>query len=799
MASGRRPASRPMLTLLVALTLVSAIASRAGAARLIMKDGRVLEGNIALLSSMAEDPRTKPAKEGVEIRPIVLCDDNLRRTFVARRTIQEVSEAAGEPIETFHIRQPVARNGLTVLTMGPIINITPFDEFGRRTLKMGTGDGVQAVIQGITELTPQWAKLESLSMQGRSISWDQRIATSTIPREVLAKILAKQTDPKKIEHRLKIVRMYLQGERYKEAEQELKAVVNDFPESKQQYAPTVLKLRQAYAKRILAEIRVRHDAGQHGLVLSMLNQFPAEDVAGETLQAVRQLLDEYKGEFERGNVVLKHFDDDVKLVKETAYKSALTEISAEIHRELNINTLNRLAAYQQLWDDDKLTPEDRVALAVSGWLAGSNDATRKLAVAVSLFKARNLVQQYLVEPVKLKREVLLASLRSQEGSSLGQVAKLLDHMKPPLPLPEPIKDNPGLYQLEVEVFAGQPTTPYLVQLPPEYDAHRRYPAVVTLHGAGSTPEQQIDWWAGSRAPDGSRLGQATRNGYIVIAPVWAKHEQKSYNFSAEEHAAVLNTLRDACRRFAIDTDRVFLSGHSMGGDATWDLGLAHPDLWAGIIPIAASSDKYVRLYWENAKYLPFYLVNGELDGRKSIENADDLNRYLKHAYNATIVEYQGRGHEHFSDEILRLFDWMSRYERNFFPKKFEVRTMREWDNYFWWVELADMPARCIVAPETWPPPRGTLAVNTEAAINAENGINIRTGAARVTVWLSPEMVDLTRTVKIMVNGSRLKTGDPANDPDLAIMLEDARTRGDRRHPFWGKVVMTGGRASVAGQ
>ena len=96
---------------------------------------------------------------------------------------------------------------------------------------------------------------------------------------------------------------------------------------------------------------------------------------------------------------------------------------------------------------------------------------------------------------------------------------------------------------------------YHVQLPPEYDSYRRYPTVVTLHGTGSTPQQQIDWWAGGVATNGTRLGQATRQGYIVIAPAWAHEQQKTYNYTGEEHAAVLYALRDACRRFSVDTDR----------------------------------------------------------------------------------------------------------------------------------------------------------------------------------------------------------------------------------------------------
>ena len=50
------------------------------------------------------------------------------------------------------------------------------------------------------------------------------------------------------------------------------------------------------------------------------------------------------------------------------------------------------------------------------------------------------------------------------------------------------------------------------------------------------------------------MGQAMRYGYIVIAVDWRKDGQKQYEYSAREHAAVLSSLRDACRRFSVDTD-----------------------------------------------------------------------------------------------------------------------------------------------------------------------------------------------------------------------------------------------------
>jgi len=770
----------------------------AAATELLLKDGRILQGKPGPpLDSLSDRPKAPDAGSGV--RRIVFVHDDLRRTFVPERQVQQMSADQGQLQETFTVEQRILAGGRRVGSVGPRIANPPhdkFDEFGRRTFTFGTPRGPISVFQAITLITPLWTKVE-----GMNYTWDMRIATSSIPRDVLDKILLRQIDPKNIEHRKKIARFYLQGERYRDAREELEAIVKAFPDNadlEKELTPSIRSLRQMEAQQALKELKTRREAGQHRLVMELLKNFPSEGVAGEILQAVRQTAQEYDKLQGEVRDVLALFDAELAKIADTTLRLQIEPIRKEIAAELNIDTLGRMAAFRQNLDDPDLSPSQKLSYAISGWLAGTDAAVEKLSVSLSLYRVRGLVRQYLGEPVTLNRRRILGSMRSEEGAVPRLVAAMLAQMKPAVDPPAPVSaDRPGYYELEVAGLAEQPAVHYLVQLPPEYNPYRRYPAVVTLHGTGTTASQQVDWWAGGWTKDGWRAGQASRYGYIVIAPEWTVEHQKQYGYSAREHAAVLDSLRDACRRFSVDTDRVFLSGHSMGGDAAWDLGLAHPDLWAGVIPIVAQSDRYCAHYWENAERLPFYVVCGELDGSKLLDNSRDLDRYLQRGYNCTVVEYLGRGHEHFYEEILRIFDWMGRFRRDFFPREFTCSTMRPWDNYFWWVELDGLPPRSMVDPADWPPPRGTRPAQVKAKVTDNNGLNVTAGAGQVTVWLSPQMLDFEQRANIVVNTQRVNARDRFLEPELETLLEDVRTRGDRQHPFWAKIEAPTGRVPAA--
>jgi pimeloyl-ACP methyl ester carboxylesterase len=840
-----RRAARCGGRLLLCALLVSGDTARAE--RVTLTDGRVLDGLLALISGVAKNQNGGQGAGGA--KTIVMCDNRLTRTFVPTRMLarKDVDHAAPSDanMEHFQVEQQVAENGAPLGAFGPMTNVGKWDDWGRRTIGMILAGKPVIVVQGLTEITPIWSKIETLkTTTGVSYLWDMRIATSTIPRDVLNRILKKapKFDPKNPDHRLKLVRFYMQAERFQDAEAELQDVIGEFknfPNLPPRLDQVAKSIRQLGAQQVLGEIEKRRATKQYRLADRMLRSFPSDNVSGVILEEVRSRIEEFEKIQKHREQIIHQLDVRIGKLKDMELTKQLKPLRDEIQKDLWIPTLDRLAPFSRLADDPDLLPEQKLALAISGWLVGPNDAIDNLQTALSLAETRNIIRSYLTEPHEMNRNRLLEPLGSQPAASPRYVALLLAHMKPPLDTPKP--ETPGFYKQEIHGLANEPNVTYLVQLPPEYDPYVKYPTLVALHGETTTAEQMIDFWCGlsreavrkpaptadstktepvilaaakmdpakpldalakppeKSKPDvggsliepGIRLGQATRHGYIVVAPVWTKPQQFQYEYSAREHAAVLGALRDACRRFSIDTDRVFLTGHSMGGDAAWDIALAHPDLWAGVVPITALSGKYVERYWQNGARLPMYFVSGELDadkaGTKTVTNAPQWDKYFEHApFDMTLVEYRGRGHENFSDEILRVFEWMGHKKRDFFPEQFTTVTMRDWDNFFWSIGLNNMPAAQMINPAAWPPPRGTLPLTLEVT-PVVNGLNVEMHAANVTVWLSPELVSFDRPINVTINGSRLAGGKGAIKPSIPLMLEDARIRADRQHPFWAKV------------
>ncbi|RIK83852.1 MAG: peptidase [Planctomycetota bacterium] len=781
-------------SLALAAASVAAFPAIVHAQRVGLPDGRVLTGAVALTSGVADTPEKASNQAGeVVTKPILVVDDNLRRVYVPRHPQMQIVDQAPEAPVVIRPWQAPSQGAAKLVSVGPALTLTPFDEFGRRIYEMQLGDDRLSVVQGITELTPRYAKVSALQGPERSIAWEMSLATSSIPADTLAKILAKaipQDDP---QARLQAVRFYQQAERFAEARRELERIIEEFPEMKDLNS-VVAQLRQSGARQLFDELELRRSAGQHKLVKALLDNFPTEEVAGETLVQVRQITSQYEAADARIKQIGKALQQTVNGIADADHRGLAAPIAEEVVRELSFNNVDRLASFAQLLDDQSLTAEEKTALALTGWLLGKDDAQQELPVAISLVKIRDAVQRYLREPLAKDRKPILDSVVSMEGASVDQLAKLIAHMKPAWHDSKQAATPGGYLQLAAPGETQDGDFVYHVQLPPEYDPYRRYPTLVALNGSYNTPENELDFWAGTpAAASGSdapaRRGQAMRHGYIVIAVQWQKPHQYEYEYSAREHIAVLTSLRDAVRRFSVDTDRVFLTGHDIGGEAAWDLGQAHPDLWAGVIPIIPRHEqqqKYINFYRDNAQYVPFYFVAGELDGRTIAENAPVWNKYLRiNRYDVTLVEYQGRGHEPFHDEILHLLQWMGLKKRGGPPAEFACSTLRPWDNFFWWLECEEFPANFMVYPTDWG--GRTTPGQVAGRVQPDNRLAAKTVAGRTTIWLNPDIVDFSKPLRITFNGKKLPTDAAAVHPDPAVLLEDVRTRGDRFRPFWAKV------------
>src|SRR5947199_10697215 len=84
------------------------------------------------------------------------------------------------------------------------------------------------LVTGITENTPKWTRVEAIQGINNYI-WTMKIATSWIPREQLTRMLNRALDAKNPDQRVRIVRLYLQQERFKDARAELEQLIKDFP------------------------------------------------------------------------------------------------------------------------------------------------------------------------------------------------------------------------------------------------------------------------------------------------------------------------------------------------------------------------------------------------------------------------------------------------------------------------------------------------------------------------------------------------------------------------------------------
>src|SRR5262249_3431185 len=147
--------------------------------------------------------------------------------------------------------------------------------------------------------------------------------------------------------------------------------------------------------------------------------------------------------------IVKQLGELVSQLSSTELRRRVEPIVKEISEEISIGTLDRMATYRRFADDPQnaTTADAKLALAISGWLLGADEATENFPLALTTVDVRNLIQAYLAETVKLQRDAILTKIQSQDAATPKLISALIAHMKPNLETP--VQSTPGFFELTV--------------------------------------------------------------------------------------------------------------------------------------------------------------------------------------------------------------------------------------------------------------------------------------------------------------------------------------------------------------
>ena len=386
------------------------------------------------------------------------------------------------------------------------------------------------------------------------------------------------------------------------------------------------------------------------------------------------------------------------------------------------------------------------------------------------------VERYLAEKDKGARAKLLTEIRAP-------MAEVEAELRKPPPRP-PVESRGQLVKKTLK--ADHPLAvefEVVLWIPREYTPERTWRLIVSLHGQNGNGDQFIRNWLADAQRDG---------GTFVLCPSAGRggwgHSTLGYHY-------VLDSLRDVLASYAVDPDRVFLDGASMGGNGSFQFACRYPDLFAGAAPRSGGpmfryvptgpgkNDRTVVAEGlENLLATPLYWIVGAKD-------PEVPNAWVKIAKgqldalkgDVTFREFPDGGHEWFPQENGAVLDWMASKRRDPYPPRVGLDTNERAFSRNFWLEITEFKGEELLK-------RSFMDFNKKAIeertlfpdhahargeiVKESNEIKLTVAGAReVRVYLHEKMLDLSRPVTVTVNGSRSKFDVK---PSLETLLESAR-------------------------
>ncbi|MEO0137792.1 MAG: prolyl oligopeptidase family serine peptidase [candidate division WOR-3 bacterium] len=232
---------------------------------------------------------------------------------------------------------------------------------------------------------------------------------------------------------------------------------------------------------------------------------------------------------------------------------------------------------------------------------------------------------------------------------------------------------------------------YSILPPRNFIPESTYALIVSCHGADVEARRQI-------------LSYDAKDWAYIVAPT----NRRRYGFDWQDWGELdlFEVLADAKKSFKIDENRVYLTGHSMGGHGVWHIGLAHPDLFAAIAPSAGWTNFWLYLPWflqrseifaepellkfrdmilrkdnplvflENALNLPIYILHGGADENVPPVHSRMMAQFLKELnYDFVYKEIPGQVHWWDIDstpgidcvDLKEMMDFLKTKKRNPYP------------------------------------------------------------------------------------------------------------------------------------
>ncbi len=190
-----------------------------------------------------------------------------------------------------------------------------------------------------------------------------------------------------------------------------------------------------------------------------------------------------------------------------------------------------------------------------------------------------LLTQYLVAENAATRLVLRQ--RMERDHALSIPAFYLERAFRSGRLPRGRTDDVAL-TLRSDKIKGPEGVKYTMFVPGSYDPLRATPLLVGLHGGGVGGKKGEKVVGNGPSAMNFYMGIAEERGWLVACPTAIEAP-----WSAEPNEPFLDAMLEELQfLYNVDLNRVYLTGHSMGGFGTWHWGPEWAERWAAIAPMA---------------------------------------------------------------------------------------------------------------------------------------------------------------------------------------------------------------------